>query len=125
NDKITGGKLNNGNILNARNVIITTGGKSVPQTGSTGDGFKFAKNLGHTVTKLFPTEVPILSVELFIKSGDLKGLSLKNIKLSVLKKNGKPRISHEMDMLFAHFGITGPAALRCSQFVLKEIKNKN
>src|SRR5699024_10901020 len=55
-DKITGVKLKNGNILNARNVIITTGGKSVPQTGSTGDGFKFAKNLGHTVTKLFPTE---------------------------------------------------------------------
>ena len=123
-DKITGVKLKNGNILNARNVIITTGGKSVPQTGSTGDGFKFAKNLGHTVTKLFPTEVPILSDELFIKSGDLKGLSLKNIKLSVLKKNGKPRISHEMDMLFAHFGITGPAALRCSQFVLKELEKQ-
>ena len=123
-DKITGVKLKNGNILNARNVIITTGGKSVPQTGSTGDGFKFAKNLGHTVTKLFPTEVPILSDELFIKSGELKGLSLKNIKLSVLKKNGKPRISHEMDMLFAHFGITGPAALRCSQFVLKELEKQ-
>ena len=123
-DKITGVKLKNGNILNARNVIITTGGKSVPQTGSTGDGFKFAKNLGHTVTKFFPTEVPILSDELFIKSGDLKGLSLKNIKLSVLKKNGKPRISHEMDMLFAHFGITGPAALRCSQFVLKELEKQ-
>ena len=123
-DKITGVKLKNGNILNARNVIITTGGKSVPQTGSTGDGFKFAKNLGHTVTQLFPTEVPILSDELFIKSGELKGLSLKDIKLSVLKKNGKPRISHEMDMLFAHFGITGPAALRCSQFVLKEFEKQ-
>ena len=123
-DKITGVKLKNGDILNSRNVIITTGGRSVPQTGSTGDGFKFAKNLGHTVTQLFPTEVPILSDELFIKSGDLKGLSLKNIKLSVLKKNGKPRISHEMDMLFAHFGITGPAALRCSQFVLKELEKQ-
>lgn len=123
-DKITGVKLKNGDILNSRNVIITTGGRSVPQTGSTGDGFKFAKTLGHTVTQLFPTEVPILSDELFIKSGDLKGLSLKDIKLSVLKKNGKPRISHEMDMLFAHFGITGPAALRCSQFVLKELEKQ-
>src|SRR5699024_2332174 len=65
-----------------------------------------------------------LSDELFIKSGELKGLSLKDIKLSVLKKNGKPRISHEMDMLFAHFGITGPAALRCSQFVLKELEKQ-
>lgn len=123
-DKITGVKLKNGDILNSRNVIITTGGKSVPQTGSTGDGFKFAKNLGHTVTKLFPTEVPILSDEVFIKSGELKGLSLKHINLSVLKKNGKPRISHKMDMLFAHFGITGPAALRCSQFVLKELEKQ-
>ncbi|HCW8497486.1 TPA: aminoacetone oxidase family FAD-binding enzyme, partial [Staphylococcus aureus] len=54
----------------------------------------------------------------------LKGLSLKDVELSVLKKNGKKRISHQMDMLFTHFGISGPAALRCSQFVYKEQKNQ-
>lgn len=54
-----------------------------------GDGYRFAKNLGHTITELFPTEVPITSSESFIKNKTLKGLSLKDVELSVLKKNGK------------------------------------
>lgn len=108
----------------SKTVIIATGGTSVPQTGSTGDGYRFAKNLGHTITELFPTEVPITSSESFIKNKTLKGLSLKNVELSVLKKNGKKRISHQMDMIFTHFGVSGPAALRCSQFVYKEQKNQ-
>ena len=108
----------------SKSLIIATGGTSVPQTGSTGDGYKFAESLGHTITDLFPTEVPITSSEHFIKSKQLKGLSLKNVELSVLKKNGKKRISHQMDMIFTHFGISGPAALRCSQFVYKEQKNQ-
>lgn len=70
----------------SKTVIIATGGTSVPQTGSTGDGYKFAENLGHTITELFPTEVPITSSESFIKNKTLKGLSLKNVELSVLKK---------------------------------------
>ena len=108
----------------SKTVIIATGGTSVPQTGSTGDGYRFAKNLGHTITELFPTEVPITSSESFIKNKTLKGLSLKKVELSVLKKNGKKRISHQMDMIFTHFGVSGPAALRCSQFVYKEQKNQ-
>ncbi|MCI2902518.1 putative Rossmann fold flavoprotein [Staphylococcus hominis] len=108
----------------SKTVIIATGGTSVPQTGSTGDGYRFAKNLGHTITELFPTEVPITSSESFIKNKTLKGLSLKDVELSVLKKNGKKRISHQMDMIFTHFGVSGPAALRCSQFVYKEQKNQ-
>lgn len=64
--------------------------------------------------------MPITSDEPFIKDGNLKGLSLKDVSLSVLKKNGKPRITHQMDMIFTHFGVSGPAALRCSQFVYKE-----
>jgi len=119
-DKIKGVRLESGELIEAENVIVTTGGKSVPKTGSTGDGHKFAKASGHTVTKLFPTEVPILSDEPFIKDETLKGLSLKDVALSVLKKNGKPRITHQMDMIFTHFGVSGPAALRCSQFVIKE-----
>ena len=119
-DKIKGVRLESGEMIEAENVIVTTGGKSVPKTGSTGDGHKFAKASGHIVTKLFPTEVPILSDEPFIKDETLKGLSLKDVALSVLKKNGKPRITHQMDMIFTHFGVSGPAALRCSQFVIKE-----
>ncbi|HDD5654964.1 TPA: NAD(P)/FAD-dependent oxidoreductase [Staphylococcus aureus] len=112
------------NSYESHSLVIASGGTSVPQTGSTGDGYKFAQDLGHTITELFPTEVPITSAEPFIKSNRLKGLSLKDVELSVLKKNAKKRISHQMDMLFTHFGISGPAALRCSQFVYKEQKNQ-
>ncbi|HHS2995058.1 TPA: NAD(P)/FAD-dependent oxidoreductase [Staphylococcus argenteus] len=112
------------NSYECRSLVIATGGTSVPQTGSTGDGYHFARHFGHTITELFPTEVPITSTESFIKSNRLKGLSLKDVELSVLKKNGKKRINHQMDMLFTHFGISGPAALRCSQFVYKEQKNQ-
>lgn len=117
---ITGVKTRDGQTIRSKNVIVTTGGKSVPQTGSTGDGHKFAKSLGHTITELFPTEVPITSNETFFKDGSLKGISLDDVALSVLKKNGKPRITHQMDMIFTHFGVSGPAALRCSQFVYRE-----
>ncbi|GGB02769.1 NAD(P)/FAD-dependent oxidoreductase [Macrococcus hajekii] len=118
-EKITGVDTDRG-IFQAESIIIATGGKSVPQTGSTGDGYRFAMQAGHTITELFPTEVPITSNEPFIKSKVLQGLSLQNVALSVLRKNGKPAITHQMDMLFTHFGLSGPAALRCSQFVYKE-----
>lgn len=117
---ITGVKTTDNQTIHSKNVIVTTGGKSVPQTGSTGDGHKFAKTLGHTITELFPTEVPITSNEKFFKDGTLKGISLDDVALSVLKKNRKPRITHQMDMIFTHFGVSGPAALRCSQFVFHE-----
>ncbi|MEB6241537.1 NAD(P)/FAD-dependent oxidoreductase [Staphylococcus gallinarum] len=116
--------LNNQKEYQSKSLIIATGGTSVPQTGSTGDGYKFATSLGHTITELFPTEVPITSAEPFIKDKRLKGLSLKDVGVSVLKKNGKKKITHQMDMIFTHFGISGPAALRCSQFVYKEQKNQ-
>ena len=66
--------------------MIASGGTSVPQTGSTGDGYKFAQDLGHTITELFPTEVPITSAEPFIKSNRLKGLSLKMLNCQYLRK---------------------------------------
>ncbi|WP_436956031.1 NAD(P)/FAD-dependent oxidoreductase [Staphylococcus sp. AS1337] len=116
--------LNDQQPFESQSLVIATGGTSVPQTGSTGDGYKFAEQLGHSITELFPTEVPITSAESFIKNKRLKGLSLKDVALSVLKKNGKTRITHQMDMLFTHFGVSGPAALRCSQFVYKEQKNQ-
>ena len=71
----------------SKSLIIATGGTSV-QTRSTGDGLSIRESLGHSITELFPTEVPITR-DAFIKSKRLKGLSLKDVELSVLKKNGK------------------------------------
>ncbi|MGX7059322.1 NAD(P)/FAD-dependent oxidoreductase [Vagococcus humatus] len=99
-------------------VIISTGGKTYPQTGSTGDGYRFAKKLGHTVTPLFATESPLLSSEDFIQEKRLQGLALQDVALSVLQPaTGKKAVTHNMDLLFTHFGLSGPAALRCSAHV--------
>ncbi|WLD92440.1 NAD(P)/FAD-dependent oxidoreductase [Alkalihalobacillus sp. AL-G] len=122
NDQVKGITLNSGETIHSKAVIIAVGGKSVPHTGSTGDGYSWAKAAGHTITDLYPTEVPITSKESFIKEKTLQGLSLRDVALSVLKPNGKPIITHRMDMIFTHFGISGPAVLRCSQFVVKALK---
>ena len=114
--------LKNGTEIQARSIVIAVGGKSVPHTGSTGDGYAWAKKAGHTITELFPTEVPVTSNEPFIKNKSLQGLSLRDIELSVLNPKGKPIITHKMDMIFTHFGLSGPAVLRCSQFVVKAMK---
>jgi len=113
--------LNNGDKIKTKSVVISVGGKAVPHTGSTGDGYEWAKKAGHTITKLFPTEVALTSDEAFIKNKELQGLSLRDIALSVLNKRNKPIITHQMDMIFTHFGVSGPAVLRCSQFVVKEL----
>lgn len=117
--------LQNGKKEICKSLIIAVGGKSVPQTGSTGDGYAWAEKAGHTITDLFPTEVPITSHERFIKEKTLQGVSLRDISLSVLNPKGKAIITHKMDMIFTHFGISGPAVLRCSQFVVKALKKWN
>ncbi|MEK4284343.1 BaiN/RdsA family NAD(P)/FAD-dependent oxidoreductase [Ureibacillus sp. FSL K6-0165] len=124
-EKVLGVRLQDGSEIRSKTVIVAVGGKAVPQTGSTGDGYPWAERAGHTVTELFPTEVPIISKEPFIQSRDLQGLSLRDVAVSVLNKKGKPIITHQMDMLFTHFGISGPAILRCSQFVVKELKKNS
>lgn len=121
-EKIYGVRLENGEELRAKAVIVAVGGKAVPQTGSTGDGYPWAERAGHTVTSLFPTEVPLTSKEEFIVKRELQGLSLRDVAVSVLNKKGKPLITHKMDMLFTHFGLSGPAILRCSQFAVKEFR---
>lgn len=121
-ERIQGVHLEDGTHIEANAVIVAVGGKAVPQTGSTGDGYPWAEKAGHTVTDLYPTEVPLLSNDSFIQSKELQGLALRDAAVSVLKKNGKPIITHQMDMLFTHFGLSGPAILRCSQFVVKELK---
>ena len=121
-EKIIGVRLTTGEEIVAGAVVVAVGGKAVPQTGSTGDGYPWAEKAGHTVTDLYPTEVPLLSNEPFIKSKELQGLALRDVAVSVLNKKGKVVITHQMDMLFTHFGLSGPAILRCSQFVVKEQK---
>ncbi|WP_066386171.1 BaiN/RdsA family NAD(P)/FAD-dependent oxidoreductase [Neobacillus mesonae] len=117
--------LKDGQKCYAKSIVIAVGGKSVPHTGSTGDGYAWAEKAGHTITDLFPTEVPVTSGEPFIQNKTLQGLSLRDIELSVLNPKGKALISHRMDMIFTHFGISGPAVLRCSQFVVKAMKKWN
>lgn len=118
--RTAGIRLQTGETIAGKCVVIASGGKSVPHTGSTGDGYAWAEDAGHTITPLFPTEVPLTSGEPFIKSRELQGLSLRNVELTVWNAKGKKIISHQGDMLFTHFGLSGPIALRCSQFVVKE-----
>lgn len=95
-------------------VLIACGGMSYPATGSTGDGYKLAKQAGHTVTELKPSLVPLVSSDSFC--GELTGLSLRNVKLTV--KDGEKEIFSETgEMLFTHFGISGPLVLSASSHI--------
>lgn len=120
--QVAGVHLHNGEYIEAKSIVVAVGGKSVPQTGSTGDGYAWAEAAGHTITDLFPTEVPVTSDEVFIQNKTLQGLALRDVAVSVLNPKGKTVITHQMDMLFTHFGVSGPAVLRCSQFVVKTMK---
>ncbi|MFF2483400.1 NAD(P)/FAD-dependent oxidoreductase [Paenibacillus sp. NPDC058071] len=122
--RVRGVRLASGDKLAGKTVIVATGGKSVPKTGSTGDGYPWAKKAGHTITDLYPTEVPLTSEEPWIRNKDLQGISLRDVTLSVWNAKGKRIVQHEGDMIFTHFGLSGPAALRCSQFVVKELKKR-
>lgn len=99
-------------------LVIATGGKSYPATGSTGDGYVFAKRIGHTITEIKPSLVPIEINAPWIK--DLQGLSLRNVNLKVY--NGKKLLHEEFgEMVFTHYGISGPIVLSISNY----IHNKN
>ena len=95
-------------------VMVATGGHSYPVTGSTGDGYRFAKEAGHKVTDCIPSLTPFNIREDFVK--ELQGLSLKNVELRIY--NGKKEVFREFgEMMFTHFGITGPLALTASSYV--------
>lgn len=115
--QITGIRLANQSRITARAVVVATGGASVPQTGSTGDAYPWARSLGHTIIAPYPTEVPLTSEAAFIHNRVLQGLSFSHVVVNLL--NGKrKRITHqEGDILFSHFGLTGPCALRVSHYV--------
>jgi len=108
--------------INAKKVIICTGGKSYPATGSTGDGYVLAKSVGHTIEQPFPALVPIVTKGNI--AGLLQGLSLKNINASVWI-NGKKQTDAFGEMLFTHFGLSGPIILTISRFIVKELINNN
>lgn len=107
------------NTYFANKIIIATGGLSYPLTGSTGDGYKFAKKLNHKVTKTEPALVALLSKDEYLSG--LSGLSLKNISITVNDTNGKTIYTDFGEMLFTHNGISGPVILSAST----KIKNNN
>lgn len=113
NGCIKGVKCVNGEYF-ADNVIVATGGKSYPLTGSTGDGYKFAKEVGHKVTEIRPSLVPVEIKEGWCK--ELQGLSLRNISVRLIKEN-KEVFSDFGEMIFTHFGVSGPVILSASAHI--------
>ncbi len=111
----------NNNFIEAEKVIIATGGKSYPVTGSTGDGYELAKEIGHTVTELKPSLVPLISKGNICTK--LQGLSLRNIEIK-LKCNEKIVYKDFGEMLFTHFGVSGPVILSASAHLVN-YKNVN
>ncbi len=112
-----GVRLRSGEEIKAPCVIIAVGGNSVPQTGSTGDGYQWARDAGHTITELYPTEVPLTANDPFIRDKSLMGLALRGVTLTLFSRKGKKVTVQEGDMIFTHFGISGPAVLRLGHYV--------
>ena len=99
-------------------VVIATGGLSYPATGSTGDGYRLAKEAGHSVTKMSPALVPFVTAEDVVK--ELQGLALKNIEISV--SDGKKELYRDFgEMMFTHYGVSGPVLLSASSYVAKRL----
>lgn len=116
NGAVCGVKLSTGEIIPADAVILATGGKSYPRTGSTGDGYEIAKRLGHTVTDIRPSLIGLELKEGFCTR--ISGLALKNIMLSLYKSGAKKPVYKELgEMLFTHTGISGPLTLSASAHI--------
>lgn len=113
--------LSSGKKLYADAVIVASGGISYPSTGSTGDGYRFAESCGHRVTELSPALVPMEVKEWYAK--ELMGLSLRNIQIRITE--GKKKLYEEFgEMLFTHYGVTGPVILSASSVVGNRLKQK-
>lgn len=121
-DGVVTGVVTDRETYHADAVVIATGGKSYPATGSTGDGYILAAQVGHKITDIRPSLVPIVTEESWVK--DLMGLSLRNVELSVVAKN-KVQAKMFGEMMFTHFGITGPIVLSLSHTVGKLMRKKN
>ena len=113
NDCIVGAKTESGNVYNGDSVIIATGGLSYPRTGSTGDGYELAKSVGHTVTELRPSLSALVCREGLCS--ECMGLALKNVSIKVVDIKKKKEIYNDFgEMLFTHFGVSGPMILSAS-----------
>lgn len=110
----TGVITSSGKEYNAQSVLIATGGKSYPLTGSTGDGYRMAKELGHTVTNIYPSLVPLVIREKYCS--EMMGLSLRNVNLKLFDRE-KCIFSEQGEMLFTHFGMSGPLVLSASSHI--------
>lgn len=117
----TGLCLADGSSVDGDACIVATGGISYPSTGSTGDGYQFAKELGHRITPLFPSLVPMEVKESCAK--ELQGLSLKNISVSI-HDGGKKLYEDFGEMLFTHYGVSGPVILSASSIIGKRLSEK-
>lgn len=120
-NKVTGVRVN-GNEIYSENIIIATGGKSYPATGSNGDGYELAKQLGHTVDNVRPALVPLETEGKTAR--ELQGLNLKNVK-AVVWVNDKKMGEAFGEMIFTHFGLSGPIILTLSRIVVDELRKKN
>ena len=109
---VCGVRLADGTHVEAAAVILATGGASYPATGSTGDGYALARAAGHTVTEIFPALVPLVTSDAWVK--DVQGLSLRNVRVS-LYHAGRKEQDFFGEMLFTHFGVTGPLILQLSR----------
>jgi len=113
---VCGVRLKNGRELEARSVVLATGGSSYPATGSTGDGYRMAGKLGHCIVPLKPSLVPLVTAEKWV--GELQGLSLRNISVTMIDKSGRKIYGDFGEMLFTHFGVSGPVILSASRHIL-------
>ena len=119
---VSGVELADGGFLAADSVIVATGGLSYPSTGSMGDGYRFARDTGHAVTATLPALVPVDTVETW--PARLSGLSLKNVALTAFLTGGKKEkklYSNQGEMLFTHFGISGPLVLTLSSVLPEDL----
>lgn len=112
----------NGEIFNAQQIILATGGKSYPATGSNGEGYELARGAGHAIQKVMPALVP-LETEGSI-AHKLQGLNLKNVQATIWV-NGKKAGEDFGEMIFTHFGLSGPIILTLSRIVVQELQNNN
>lgn len=119
--RAAGIRLKDGYEDRAQAVVVATGGLSYPTTGSTGDGYRFARETGHTVTDCMPSLVPLTVSEDYI--GEMAGLSLRNVELTI--RNGRKILYQDFgEMMFTHKGITGPLVLSASSSIGKQLKKQ-
>jgi predicted Rossmann fold flavoprotein len=118
---VTGALFDNGQVVECSSIIICTGGLSYPLTGSTGDGYRIAGKAGHSIVEPRPSLVPLVSNDAFIK--ELQGLSLKNVAIKAYAE-GKLLYEDFGEMLFTHYGLSGPVILSASFFISDYLRRK-